>query len=200
MIRWTPDLDAVRGLAHAWAWPVRLDGPEAVRALAGSPARPCDLADAALLRQPGAGARRLLRRRLLRALVARALGQSVDGVRLDRTPDGAPTAQGAFVSLAARGDWALLGVGPTPLGVDLEIPDGDPPPFAAGAGASSWAAWTAREAYAKAAGAPLDEAMALEVRRASAQRVELRNGSERITAAWLERDGLVCAAVALPAR
>ena len=200
MIRWAPDLDAVSGLSHPWAWPVRLDGPAAARALAGSPARPSDLADAALLRQPWAGARRLLRRRLLRALVARALGRSVDDVRLDRTPDGAPIAEGAFVSLAARGDWALLGVGPTPLGVDLEIPDGDPPPFTAGAGVPPWAAWTAREAYAKAAGVSLDEAQALKMRRVSAERVEFRNGSGRITAAWLDRDGLVCAAVALPAR
>ena len=43
-------------------------------------------------------------------------------------------------------------------------------------------------------------AQELEVRRICAEGVELRNASERITAARLERDGLLCAAAALPVR
>jgi phosphopantetheinyl transferase len=198
MIRWTPDLEDVTGLGQAWAWPVRLDGPEAARALAGSPARPCDLADAALLRQPGAGARRLLRRRLLRALVARAQDRRVEDVDISRSAEGAPRAQGAYVSIAARGDWALLAVGPAPLGVDLEIAGEDPPPDVTGALGAPWSAWTAREAYAKAAGVSLDEALGAQVAEVTADRVQLRVGARRIFVARFERGEVVCAAVALP--
>ena len=197
MIRWTPDLDGVDGLDAAWVWPVRLDGPEAARTLAGSPARACDLADAALLRQPDAGARRLLRRRLLRALVARALGRPVEAVRIGRSADGAPETDGAFVSIAARGDWALLAVGPAPVGVDLETPDREPLDFA-GCVEAPWAAWTAREAYAKAAGVSLDEAASARVICVTADRIELQDGARRITAQRFERGDLVCAAVILP--
>ncbi len=197
MIRWTPDLEEVAGLEVAWAWPVRLDSPEAARILAGSPARACDLADAALLRQPEAGARRLLRRRLLRALVAQALGRAVDEVRIGRSADGAPETDDAFVSIAARGDWALLAVGPVPLGVDLEIPGDEPPPDFAGCVEAPWAAWVAREAYAKAAGVPLDEALTARVLRVTANEVELQAGPRRIAAARFERDAIVCAAVTM---
>lgn len=195
MIRWISSLEPVAGLGHAWAWPVRLDGPEAVQALASSPARACDHADAALLRNPDAGARRLLRRRLLRALVAKAQGRRVDQVTINRTADGAPVAEGAFVSLAARGDWALVAVGPTPLGVDLEIPDDGPP---CEGGEMSWAAWTAREAYAKAAGVSLDAALAAEVSRVTVDRIELMAGAVSVTARRFELADLVCAGVVLP--
>jgi hypothetical protein len=199
MITWAPTLEAVRGLGGAWVWPVRLDGPEAARVLATSPARPCDLADAALLRQPAAGARRLLRRRLLRALVGRAQDRDVGGVRVTRSAEGAPQTDGAFVSLAGRGDWALLAVGSSPLGVDLEIPGADPPPDFGASNQAPWAVWTAREAYAKAARVSLDEALATEVADVTPDRVELRAGPRRITAVRFERNELVCAAVMLPA-
>ena len=195
MIRWTRDLEAVTGLDEAWAWPVRLDSSEVARTLAGSPARACDLADAALLRQPDAGARRLLRRRLLRALVARALGRPVEAVRIGRSADGAPETDGGFVSIAARGGWALLAVGPAPVGVDLEVRGGEPPPDLAGCVEAPWAAWTAREAYAKAAGVPLDDALAAPVLRVTADHVELQAGPRRLAVARFERDDIVCAAV-----
>jgi phosphopantetheinyl transferase len=195
MIRWTPDLEGVTGLGQAWAWPVRLDGLEAARALAASPARSCDFADAALLRHPGAGARRLLRRRLLRALVARAQDLRVEDVHISRSAEGAPRAQGAHVSIAARGDWAVLAVGPAPLGVDLEIAGEDPPPT--DAEGPPWAVWTAREAYAKAAGVSLDEALAAQVVDVTADRVELQAGARRIIAARFERGEVVCAAVTI---
>ncbi len=199
MITWVTDLDEVGGLEGAWAWPVRLDSPEAARALAASPPTPCDLADAALLRSPDAGARRLLRRRLLRVLVARAQGRAVEEVALGRADDGAPQAEGAFVSLAARGDWALLAVGPSPLGVDLELVSADPPPDFGAPSEAPWAAWTAREAYAKAAGISLDDALAAEVLAVTIDRIDLRAGPRRIAAARFERDEVVCAAVVLPA-
>ena len=227
MIRWIEDLDELGGggTELAVVWRVHLHSPAAIRALATCPAKPADLADAALLRNPDASARRLHRRRLLRALIARATGAPVDRVALTRAENGAQSLDGAGtrprpviprspchpgsraaagrdpdtqsspdgsarlgpalaalhasmrdetrgthvtllrpeetaelvhdLSVAARGDWALLAVASGPIGVDLECADGPPPPDA------SWEAWTAREAYAKATGISLDAAQQL---------------------------------------
>ncbi|MFI4973937.1 MAG: 4'-phosphopantetheinyl transferase family protein [Caulobacterales bacterium] len=190
MIRWVLDLGEVAGLEHGWAWPVRLDGPQASRALAGCRPSGDDLADAARLTNSAAGARRLLRRRLLRALAARALGAATDRVSIARDERGGvrvTTPGPAFASIAARGDWALLAVGPTALGVDIELTPEPPPPadllhpreqalLAACPGPSrterTWRIWVAKEAFAKASGWPLDRALA-EIAPASSPGVEV---------------------------
>lgn len=212
MIRWIGELSQVSGLDVAWVWTVRLDSAEAHRALAAIPARPEDLADAAALPAPDAGARRLIRRRLLRGMVALAQGVGVERVRLARGPFGAPLAEGAHISAAARGDWAVLAVSPAPVGVDLELADGEAPPPIEGfapsersliAGAADpssalWSAWVAKEAWAKAAGDSLDEALsAVQVISFVPGEVVLRHGHQVQRAALRATEGRVLAALVL---
>ena len=111
------------------------------------PPEPGDLADAALAKRDG-GAGRLLRRRLLRALVGRVFGLHPSAVRFARDARGAPGLAGlpAFVSTAgctANGEgWSAVALSPYPVGVDLE----------AGAASEALARWTLTESYLKALG------------------------------------------------
>jgi len=99
----------------------------------GAPAHalPEDLADAAALGLER-GARRLMRRRLLRALAAEILDLHPDALRFHREASGlvkliAPEL--LHVSVADRGAWTALAVAPHPVGVDIDLypPDRDPP-------------------------------------------------------------------------
>ena len=111
------------------------------------PPEPADLADAALAKRDG-GAGRLLRRRLLRALVGRVFGLHPSAVRFARDARGAPGLAGlpGFVSTAgctANGEgWSAVALSPYPVGVDLE----------AGAASEALARWTLTESYLKALG------------------------------------------------
>lgn len=66
----------------------------------------------------------LLRRRITRAVVARAFGRAPDEIAITRDESGKPFLQGAglmlHLSFAARGDIALIGIAHQPIGVDLE--------------------------------------------------------------------------------
>ena len=99
----------------------------------GTAARPTaeDLQDAAALGQEG-GARRLERRRLLRALAAEALNVHPDAVRIQRMADGTVRIrepEALYASVSGRGAWTVLALGPRPVGVDVETcpPDTEPP-------------------------------------------------------------------------
>jgi hypothetical protein len=128
--------------------PQRLDGPicwVAAHAEAAGwplpPPSPDDLADAALARRDG-GAPRLLRRRLLRALVARVHGLHPAEVSFTRDARGAPGLAGGlgFISMAGCRDWSAVALAPLPVGVDIEAP----------AEGGDLAAWTELEARQKA--------------------------------------------------
>jgi hypothetical protein len=111
------------------------------------PPEPADLADAALAKRDG-GAGRLLRRRMLRALVARAYAIHPAAVRFTRDARGAPGLEGlpAFISAAgcmADGEaWSAVALSPSPIGVDLEP----------GPATEALSHWTLTEAYLKALG------------------------------------------------
>ncbi len=131
-----------------------------------------DLADAAAL-GPDQGARRLYRRRLLRAIAAETLDVHPDLVAIERAPHGGVTIAGPralCASLADRGPWTALALSEHPVGVDVEIhpPDREPPfdllqPLEQEAILTDpeprrlfLRFWTAREAYLKAQGRGLD--------------------------------------------
>jgi phosphopantetheinyl transferase len=145
--------------------------------LAEAQANPADLADAApmgLVR----GAERLLRRRILRALAARVFRVSPGEVGVARAEDGRPYLTGpttTFASVGGRDGWAVIGLGPTPIGVDIESgrPKGPLPldllhpserqglePLLEPALAEAFARiWVVKEALAKAAGRPLQSVL-----------------------------------------
>lgn len=178
-VHWIEDWPAAPvGPTQALVWRGRLDGPAAAAMLARAPAQAEDLADAACLGSKR-GAGRLLRRRLLRALAARRLGLEPAEVRIGRGEDGRPVLPGpvpAFVSIGGRDGWAVIGLSPVPIGVDVEVSapvgpyplsllhpeerrrlEGLPEPRRAEAFADLW---VVKEALAKAVGAGLDEVLA----------------------------------------
>ncbi len=131
-----------------------------------------DLADAAKL-GPEHGARRLYRRRLLRAVAAEALEVHPDLIVIERQPHGGVRIAGPkplHASLSGRGEWTALAISDNPVGVDVEIhpPDREPPfdllqPLEQEAILADpeprrlfLRFWTAREAYLKAQGRGLD--------------------------------------------
>jgi phosphopantetheinyl transferase len=168
MIRWISALDETPAWPAPCAWVVRRDSGPA--SFAATPT-PEDLADAAPEHTRGgrssdAGAGRLWRRRLLRALTARWLGAAPDEIGFRRQTSGAVrllAPRPGFVSAASRGDWAAVGVAADLIGVDIELTGGErrlplTPPEA------DLGRWTATEAYAKATGCSLDEAWAAAAR------------------------------------
>jgi phosphopantetheinyl transferase len=153
------DADAVGPVV----WSVGLDSDAAAAALACASHDGRDLADFAAAADAGD---RLLRRRLTRALLARLAGVAAEGILFGRTADGAPSIlspTGWHVSVAGRRPHALIGVGRSPIGVDLEPIDTAPPlwdmltPAEAAQiaampaqGPREWLRrWTAKEAHAK---------------------------------------------------
>lgn len=179
--------------APAWpapcAWVVRLHAPEA--RFAATPG-PEDLADAALDRARDAGAGRLWRRRLLRALAARWLDAAPDEIVFRRETSGAArlvAPRSGWVSAASRGDWAAVGVAAGLIGVDIELEDGEvglplTPPEA------DLGRWTATEAYAKATGCSLDEAWTAAAR---PDQIAAR-GRPALSVSHLRTNGIVAAA------
>ena len=153
---------ACAGMTRSWVgvlWlagrdplPTRLDRPvvwlmphgEADREALPPPSRE-DRADAAAAMREG-GAPRLLRRRMLRALLASLFHLHPQAVRFDRDPAGAPFAPGLAACLSTAGceGWSAVAVASGPVGVDLELA----PPGEAGETQS----WTLIEAYLKALG------------------------------------------------
>ena len=149
---------------RAIAWSVRLDSEAAAAALSRAAHTDRDLADFAAA--PDAG-KRLLRRRLTRALVARLTGVAPDAILFGRTPEGAPSLlspKGWHVSVAGKAPLCLIGLAPEPIGVDVEAEDGAPPAWdmlapsegsalaflSADLQSREWLRrWSAKEAHAK---------------------------------------------------
>lgn len=174
-MRWIDDLDQIErgsGLGEAVVW---LASPDVAARQAAHPMT-VDLADAASLGRLR-GAARLLRRSLVRALGARALGADPGALRFERT-EGATRLVApftGFVSGAARDGWSLVALGPRPLGVDLERRTPEPPlpmdlfhpeerarlaALSETERSEAFARlWVAKEAHAKAATLPLDAAL-----------------------------------------
>ena len=121
--------------AEAAAWPL-------------PPPTPDDLADAALAKREGGGPR-LLRRRMLRALVARVFDLHPETVRFTREPTGAPGLAGldAYISTSGCAGWSAVALSPDPVGLDIEAG----PPHAA------LHRWTLLEATQKTRGRGLAE-------------------------------------------
>lgn len=197
-MRWIERLDeAPTDLGQAVLWVVP---PEAVDP-AGAHATPEDLADAAPL-GPERGAARLARRRLLRALAARVLAVEPHTLGFERSRVGSvrltsPTC--AYASVAGRDGWAMVAIGPRPLGVDLEAAEPEPSlPLdllhpderdrltrlgAAERGAAFARLWVVKEAYAKASGVALETVLkSLEPTRQSFA-AEVRRCAEMFAAA-----------------
>ena len=110
------------------------------------PGAEADRVDAAAAKRDG-GAPRLLRRRLLRALLASLFGVHPQTVRFTRDAAGAPSTPGldACISTAGCQGWSAVAVAARPLGVDLELRAPD-------AVDRRIARWTLAEAYLKALG------------------------------------------------
>ena len=184
----------------------------------GTSARPTaeDLQDAAALGQE-AGARRLERRRRLRALAAETLGVHPDAVRIERRADGTlriTEPEPLYASVAGRGAWTALALGPRPVGVDVETcPSDTEPPFDLLQPLEQDAIladpdpprlflrfWAAREAYLKADGRGLG-VMPDRVR--AAQRDEavalIEQGRPIAIARLVEREDAIAAIVELEA-
>lgn len=184
----------------------------------GAPARATaeDLADAALLGRD-TGAKRLKRRRLLRALAAEVLGVHPDLVTLDRAGTGAVRVTGPdplFTSVSGCGRWTALAVARHPVGVDVEIhPPEREPPFDLLQPLEQEAIladpqprhlfirfWTAREAYLKAQGRGFD-IMPDKVRaaRRDTEVALIEDGRPIVFAQIIEREDAIAAIVELPA-
>ena len=187
-----------------------------VREGEGAPAHatPDDLADAAVL-GPEGGAKRLMHRRLLRAMAAEFLDVHPDQLRFHREPSGLvriTEPQPLYASIAARGVWTALAIAPHPVGVDVELypPDRDPPfdllqqleqdviladPDPAG---RFLRFWTAREAYLKADGRGLS-VMPDQVRAAQrhSEVALIEAGRPIAIARIVERDDAIAAIVEL---
>jgi phosphopantetheinyl transferase len=127
-------------------WIFRRNGAVANRMLACVRPTRADLADAALARQE-AGAPRLQRRLLLRALAARVLDRHVDDIEVARSRGGGLLLPGCALhaSVSGSGAYAAIALGAQPVGVDIEV-------LEAGAQAEGMRQWTALEACLKRSG------------------------------------------------
>ena len=144
-------------------WYLRLDEPETERLAGGATLSPADRQD--LASKPDAGMR-ALRRRLAKFLLARLSGLHPDEIVIDRTEYGAPQIlhpSGWHISLAGRFPHCLIGLGRSPIGVDIEPIDAEPPPedsftptervvLQGVPDATLITRWTAKEAHAKCLG------------------------------------------------
>jgi len=156
------DLRIATGEASV-VWHLRLDRPETERLAGGASLSAADLQD--LAAKPDAGMR-ALRRRLAKILLARLSGLHPDEIIIGRGAFGAPQVlhpQSWHISLAGRFPHCLIGLSRTPIGVDIEPLDAEPPPedsFTATEGLALQGAtdktlitrWTAKEAHAKCLG------------------------------------------------
>ncbi|WP_313058237.1 4'-phosphopantetheinyl transferase family protein, partial [Agrobacterium cavarae] len=109
-------------------WHLRLDRPETERLAGGATLSAADLQD--LAAKPDAGMR-ALRRRLAKILLARLSGLHPDEIIIGRSALGAPQVlhpEGWHISLAGRFPHCLIGLSRTPIGVDIEPLDAEPPP------------------------------------------------------------------------
>lgn len=181
------------------------------------PARPTaeDLADAAPL-GVGQGARRLMRRGLLRALAAEVLGVHPGAVVFERLSTNrvrviAPEPR--YVSLAQRGTWIALAISQAPVGVDVEQDPGeDPLPLnllhpderaeieaAADPRRLFLHYWTAREAWLKAQGRGLDvELASIRASQTGPFTTLTEGGGASGRAQIIEREDAIAAIVELP--
>jgi phosphopantetheinyl transferase len=156
------DLPADPGDAPV-VWYVRLDEAGTDKMAHSATLSRADLGD--LAKRPEAGMRGI-RRRLSKVLLARLSGLHPDEIIIGRTELGAPRilhSAGWNISVAGRWPHCLIGVSRSPLGVDIEPLDAEPPaedsftPAEAIElqGASSAALltrWVAKEAHAKCLG------------------------------------------------
>jgi phosphopantetheinyl transferase len=146
-------------------WSLRLDGPDAEAAAARARALEADLADLAGAADADV---RLLRRRLVRALIAQVTAIHPDDVRIARTAEGAPVLEepeGCHFSVSGGWPLCLIGIAREPIGVDVEPLDDSPPlrdmltalESKEVASPTDWLArWTAKEAHAKRLGRARD--------------------------------------------
>ena len=114
--------------------------------LDGLPApSPEDLAEAASARRDGGGPR-LLRRRRLRALVARTFDIHPDTVRFTRDASGRLRLEALAAQIATAGchGWSAVALATRPIGVDIEADATDQ--------TAELGRWTLVEAYLKALG------------------------------------------------
>lgn len=106
--------------ARPVAWSLRLDTQMAASMATRAPLRSADLSDLA----GGAdAAARLLRRRLLKALVAQFTGVHATSVVVARSAEGRPSLaypEGWHISLSGRYPFCLIGIAAVPIGVDVE--------------------------------------------------------------------------------
>ena len=215
-MRWIERLDeAPTGLAEPLVWVSRGLAADMMADGAAHAARPAELAEAAGL---GAerGARRLVRRGLLRALAARVLAVHPDAVKIVRDPGGGLRIVGPeplYVSHAGRGEWAAVALARTPIGVDIEEAEPAPPlpldllhplereRLAALSDCDRAAAfarlWVVKEAFAKASGRGLDGVLAgSPARWLEAARAEIGGAPAELRT----YEGVVAAALTLPDR
>jgi len=156
------DLTTATGDAPV-AWYLRLDSSETEILAGGAALSAADRQD--LAARPEAGMR-ALRRRLAKVLLARLTGSHPDEIIIGRTEFGAPQIlhpPGWHISLAGRFPHCLIGLSRSPIGVDIEPIDAEPPPEDSFT-RSEWLAlhgaspdtlvtrWTAKEAHAKCLG------------------------------------------------
>ncbi len=174
-----------------------------------------DLADAATMGEDR-GARRLWRRRWLRAVTAQTLGVHPDIIEIERLATGGCAIRGPvplYASLSGRGAWTAVALAEHSVGVDVELypPERDPPfdllqPLEQDAILADSEPrrlflrfWTAREAYLKAQGRGLD-VMPEKVR--AARRGEevalIEAGHPLAFATVIERGDAIAAIVELP--
>ena len=144
-------------------WHLRLDEPKTERLAGGATLSPADRQD--LASKPHAGMR-ALRRRLAKLLLARLSGLHPDEIVIGRTEYGAPQIlhpPGWHISFAGRFPNCLIGLSRSPIGVDIEPLDAEPPPedsftpterlvLQGVRDATLITRWTAKEAHAKCLG------------------------------------------------
>ncbi|MDH7803857.1 MULTISPECIES: 4'-phosphopantetheinyl transferase superfamily protein [unclassified Rhizobium] len=156
------DLPADPGDAPV-VWYVRLDDADTEKTAHSATLSRADLED--LAQRPEAGMRGI-RRRLLKVLLARLSGLHPDEIIVGRTEPGAPRIlhpAGWNISVAGRWPHCLIGVSRSPIGVDIEPLDAEPPAedsftpaeaieLQGASSAALLARWVAKEAHAKCLG------------------------------------------------
>ncbi|MDR6103394.1 phosphopantetheinyl transferase [Agrobacterium larrymoorei] len=178
-------------------WYLRLDSSETEILAGGAALSAADRQD--LAARPEAGMR-ALRRRLAKVLLARLTGSHPDEIIIGRTELGAPQIlhpPGWHISLAGRFPHCLIGLSRSPIGVDIEPIDAEPPPedsftrseLLALHGASPdtlVTRWTAKEAHAKCLGiASLIDAAEMETMASGdGLRVASKEGETQVYVRW----------------
>ncbi len=202
------DLTTATGEAPV-VWHLRLDRPETERLAGGATLSAADLQD--LAAKPEAGMR-ALRRRLAKILLARLSGLHPDEIIIGRSALGAPQVlhpEGWHISLAGRFPHCMIGLSRTPIGVDIEPLDAEPPPedsftpterlaLQGATDTTLITRWTAKEAHAKCLGiaSRIDAAEMETVASGDGLRVVSREGETQV---WVRVEaGTVQAVAGLP--